>query len=196
MRTAAMIDSTDHAEPRAEDPTPFDSGEVRLGPDGVEHVWRVRRSVERAMFACDLKSIAAVAFSSYLLATTYGTIRSLAWRIALHGRQWHPFLDIAAFVVLIAAVAFGVLSLGLRLRSQRGAGSATWDGIAAHHRPVAFWHDLTGLAGPDTGEHLVRSLYTLCETCRDRHFWLALSVWSAVVGGGLRLVSLLFSQVI
>ena len=140
----------------------------------VEFLWRAHSYVSDYVRFADTKAQLVVGWTTAIL----GAFIAGGFYQHHNPSYWH----LAGFSLLVAAMICAVLAITPRLRTSQPKGFVFWDSILAYNDRQAFLHAVNGLQEADAAQQLAGHLFEISKVCRDKFWWVNLSIVLSFVG--------------
>jgi hypothetical protein len=145
-----------------------------------EFLWRVHSYINDYIRFADTKAQLTIGWSTAVAGAL----------IAAHfydGMVW-PWPALARLVGLLAlgvSIACAVIAVNPRLRTSQPKGYIYWNSVLGHGDKDNFVRAADSIGANEAGQHVANHIYDLASICRNKYWWVNLSILLAFAGSVL-----------
>jgi len=163
----------------------------------ADFLWNTHNYLNEYIRFSDTKAGVVVVLASGIIAAMYAA----KLHVGVLGKwpsQWHwlDWLATSSFALLAATVALAVWAIKPRLTNDQSQGFVFWNSIRGFRSASDFWSAFRAQSVDGMAEHLSAHLFTLAGVCKRKYFWVALSIWVALVGAASGAAAVLLKDVV
>jgi hypothetical protein len=149
----------------------------------TEYAWKVHSYINDYIRFADTKAAVIILFSSGLVAGLFraGVHRKFVGCPAT-GLCGLGGVACAAFFLLTLAVILSAWAIRPRLRTTQKTGFIFWDSIRNHGPVGTFIQEFDSKTDGQLRDHILHHVRDLSNVCHSKYFWVARSLWVAVIG--------------
>jgi hypothetical protein len=152
----------------------------------LDYLWRTHTYISGNFRLADAKAAVTIVFGSSIIGSLYA---ARLHEPCLDGPmdQWSPatWLAASAFVALGTSILLSALSVQPRLWNTEGPDHIYWENILSHKSVEAYWSQFHKETAEDLEHGLCTNIYAIASVCQRKYRCLRISVWLALLGGGL-----------
>lgn len=142
-----------------------------------EFLWNVHSFMNEYIRFADTKAQLVIGWATAIAGT-------LVASDFLHPMEFTPIkvARLASVLLLALAVASAIFAINPRLRTKQPKGYIFWLSILGHGSRDSFLQATDTIGASEAGEHVASHLYDLSGVCRDKYWWVNVSILLAFVG--------------